>query len=109
MITCALMDMVTTLLAGLYELLPEWSLDIGATAGASGGDIPDLQYTVTGSADPMTGMLVWCQKYNSFFPFDQLAIMVGILATFVAVMVVYRGIRWLSSIKIAGTGIGGGT
>ena len=104
MITCALMDMITTLLSALYGILPDWSLDIGATAGASGANIPDLQYTVTSTQDPLTAGLLWVQKYNSFFPFDQLVIIMGILATFISAVVGYKAIRFIVGVvRGAGT------
>lgn len=104
MITCALLDMLTALIDLLYGALPDWSLDIGATAGPSGGDIPDLQYTVTSGSDPLVGVLVWLQKYNTFFPFDQMVIIFSVLAGFVTAVLAYRAARYIVAVvRGAGT------
>lgn len=104
MITCALLDMLTALLSSLYTILPDWSLDIGATSGAGGGNIVDLQYTVTSGSDPLTMILLWMQKYNNFVPFDQLVIIVTTFAGFVTAVVAYKVIRFIIGVvRGAGT------
>lgn len=104
MIVCALLDMLTALISALYNILPNWSLDIGATAGASGGDIPDIQYTVTSGNDPLTTLLLWMQKYNNFIPFDQLVIQITILSGLVTAIGGYKAIKYIIGVvRGAGT------
>lgn len=95
--------MLTALLSGLVAILPDWSLDIGATAGAGGGDIPDLQYTVTSGHDPLAMVLIWMQKYNSFIPFDQIVIMLTVFAGLITAIVAYKAIRYVVSV-VRGSG-----
>jgi hypothetical protein len=103
MITCALLDMLTALLVGLYALLPDWSLDIGAVIGSTSADIPDLQYTVTSGQDSLTMMLVWLQKYNNFLPVAEVFLMISALAALVAVVLAYKGVRYIVAV-VRGSG-----
>lgn len=103
MITCALLDMLTALLSGLIAVLPDWSLDIGAVAGTTSGDIPDLQYTVTSTQDPLTMLLVWLQKYNNFLPVAEVFLMISALAALVAAVVGYKVIRYVVAV-VRGSG-----